>query len=315
MKQETSKYLILSLCGLCLLVLTATAPAQDLDPRAYARVPVDMTFAVAGFSYSDGAIVTVETSPIQGLNAKVETPSLGVGHTFSLFGQTAQAFAVIPYSWAQLSGLVVGQAATTSRSGLSDMRLRFSVLFLGAPAATGAEFAKVPTQTILGASLTVTAPIGQYYPEKVINLGANRWAFKPEIAVSQPLGDQWLFDLYAAVWLFTANDSYYPGNANRTQDPLTTFQAHVSYTLMRQMWVAIDVTHYVGGLSYVNGSSMDDRQNNSRIGGTLVLPVGDRHSVKISGSTGAIIRIGARLHHAGRGMADDSLIDEIRCER
>jgi hypothetical protein len=295
MKQENTKYLLPAQCGLCLLLFAAAAPAQDLDPRAYARVPVDMTFAVAGFSYSNGGVVTVETSPIQDLNAKVETPSLGVGHTFSLFGQTAQAFVAIPYSWAQLSGLVVGQAATASRSGFSDMRLRFSILFLGAPATTGAEFAKVPRQTILGASLTVTTPTGQYYPEKAINLGANRWAFKPEIALSQPLGDQWLFDLYAAVWLFTANDSYYPGNAKRTQNPLATFQAHVSYTLIRQMWVAIDLTYYAGGLSYVNGSSMDDRQNNSRIGGTLVLPVGDRHSVKLSGSTGAIIRIGANF--------------------
>ena len=192
-------------------------------------------------------------------------------------------------------GPVIGAGGRPGSHHKPLRSLRHAPPFLRAvprcPGCDGAEFAKVPTQTILGASLTVTAPIGQYYPEKVINLGANRWAFKPEIAVSQPLGDQWLFDLYAAVWLFTANDSYYPGNANRTQDPLTTFQAHVSYTLIRQMWVAIDVTYYIGGLSYVNGSSMDDRQNNSRIGGTLVLPVGDRHSVKLSGSTGAIIRL------------------------
>jgi len=281
--------------GLCLVLFMAPAPAQDLDPRAYARVPVDMNFVVAGFSYSDGGVVTDVTSPIQNLHATVETPSLGVGHTFSLFGQTAQAFAAIPYTWAQLSGVVVGQATTATRSGFADTRLRFSILLLGAPAAKGEEFANVPRQTILGTSLTVIAPTGQFFPEKLINIGANRWAFKPEIALSQPLGEQWLFDLYAAVWLFTRNDSFYPGSSTRTQNPLVAFQTHVSYTLGLQRWAAIDMTYYAGGLSYVNGSSMIDRQNNMRIGGTLVLPVGDRHSVKLSGSTGAIVRIGANF--------------------
>jgi len=284
-----------ALGALCLLFCIEGAIAQDLDPRAYARIPIGVTFVVAGFSYSYGGVVTDATSPIQDLDATVETPSLGFGHSFSLFGQTAQAFAAIPYTWAQLSGLVLGQAASATRSGFSDMRLRFSTLFVGAPAATRAEFANIPRQTILGTSLTIVAPTGQYFPEKAINLSANRWGFKPELALSQPLGERWLLDLYAAVWLFTANDSFYPGNTTRTQDPLVSFQAHVSYTIMPQMWTAIDVTYYAGGLSYVDGSSKGDRQDNSRIGWTLVLPVGDTHSVKLSGSTGAIIRYGANF--------------------
>jgi hypothetical protein len=291
----TTQCLSAALGGLSLLLFTARAPAQDLAPRAYARIPVDMTFVVAGFSYSSGGIVTDATIPMTNSHADVETPSIAVGHTFSLFGQTAQAFAALPYSWAQASAEVGGQQQNISRSGFSDMRLRFSMLFLGAPATKGEEFAKVPRQTILGTSLTVVAPIGQYFPDKLINLGANRWAFKPEVALSQPLGNRWLVDLYAAVWLFTANESYFPGTSTRTQDPLAAFQAHVSYALMPQMWVAIDLTYYTGGLSYVNGSRKDDRQENSRIGWTLVLPLGDRHSVKVSGSTGAIIRFGANF--------------------
>jgi hypothetical protein len=286
-----------SLCAgaLCLLFFAAGARAQDLDPRAYARIPVDVTFVVAGFSYSDGGVVTDASSPIRNGHATVKTPSLGVGRSFSLFGQTGQAFAALPYSWVQASAEIAGQTQTISRSGFSDMRLRLSMLFVGAPAAKGAEFVKVPRQTILGTSLTVVPPTGQYLPDKAINLSANRWAFKPEIAVSQPLGDQWLFDLYAAVWFFTANNSYYPGNSTRTQDPLAAVQAHVSYAFMPQLWTAIDLTYYAGGLSYVNGSGSDDRQDNSRIGWTLVVPIGDRQSIKLSGSTGAIIRFGANF--------------------
>ncbi len=92
-----------------MLLLPFPARAQDLDPRAYVNVPVDITVLVAGFSYSHGAVVTDATSPIQDFKATVATPLLGVGRTFSLFGQTAQALVVVPFSWAWASALVKGQ--------------------------------------------------------------------------------------------------------------------------------------------------------------------------------------------------------------
>lgn len=284
-----------TLAVLCQLLWATQMSGQDLDPRAYARVPVDVTVLVVGFAYSDGGVLTDNTSPIQDLQAKVQTPSLGVGYTFSLLGQTAQAFAALPYSWAQASALVTGQPQSTTRSGFSDSRFRFSVLLVGAPAVTVAGFATVPRQTVLGTSLTVVAPTGQFFPEKLINLGTNRWAFKPEIALSQPLGPRWLIDLYAGLWLFTTNHSFYPGTSVRTQEPLAAFQAHLSYNLQPLMWAAINATFYAGGLSSVDGVNMDDRLNNMRIGATLVLPIGDRHSVKIAASKGAVVRIGANF--------------------
>lgn len=284
-----------TLAVLCQLLWATLMSGQDLDPRAYARVPVDVTVLVVGFAYSDGGVLTDNTSPIQDLQAKVQTPSLGVGYTFSLLGQTAQAFAALPYSWAQASALVAGQPQSTTRSGFSDSRFRFSVLLVGAPAVTVAGFATVPRQTVLGTSLTVVAPTGQFFPEKLINLGTNRWAFKPEIALSQPLGPRWLIDLYAGLWLFTTNHSFYPGTSVRTQEPLAAFQAHLSYNLQPLMWAAINATFYAGGLSSVDGVNMDDRLNNMRIGATLVLPIGDRHSVKIAASKGAVVRIGANF--------------------
>jgi hypothetical protein len=280
---------------LCLLIFAGPVSAQDLDPRAYARIPVDATLFVAGFVYSHGGVVTDPSSPVQDLHATVETPMLGIGRTFSLFGQTAQAFAFLPYSWAQVSGLVLGEDSSVTRSGLSDMRFRFSMLLWGAPALTAAEFAKAPRQTILGASFTVAAPTGQFFPERLINLGTNRWAFKPEIALSHPLDERWLIDLYAGVWLFTNNGSFYPGTSVRTQNPLAAFQAHLSYNVDPLTWAAIDLTYYAGGQSSVNSLYKDDRQNNSRIGATLNLPVGRQNSVKFAFSTGAIVRIGANF--------------------
>ena len=288
MKYHYSFLLIVSLA-----FLTEWSYGQDLDPRAYARIPVNITVAITGFGFSSGGIVTDATLPLEDLEAEIISPSLGVVHSFALLGRTAQLSAFLPYAWGEASATISGTRQSTSRNGFSDIRLRFSWLLLGAPASTPAEIFKAPRKTIIGTSLNIVTPTGQYFPEKLINLGTSRWAFKPEVAISQPLGKRWLIDFYSGIWLFTKNDSFYPGGSVREQDPLGSFQGHISYNIQPLMWVALDMTFYTGGRSTVDGVQMDDRQSNSRIGGTLVLPVGKRNSVKFAYSTGAIIRSGA----------------------
>ena len=278
-----------------LVSLAGRLSAQDLDPRAYARVPVGVTGLVAGFNYTYGGVVTDPTSPIQDLKATVETPLLGLARTFDLFGLTSQAFVAVPFSWAQASGKVLGEEKSITRSGLGDTRLRLSVLFVGAPALTPVEFAGSPPEPVLGGSLTVVAPTGQYFNDKLINLGTNRWAFKPEVGLSYPVDEHWLLDLYAGVWLFTDNDSFYPGTAVRSQNPLVSFQVHASYNLTPLMWAAIDFTYYTGGQSSVDDFYKDDRQNNTRLGATFNVPVSRLNSIKLAYSTGAIIRLGANF--------------------
>jgi len=295
MKDPVPRGLCAAAAVLCLLLLAAPMSAQDLDPRAYARAPVNGTFLSIGFAVSHGGVVSDPTLPVTDINATVETPSIGIGRTFSLFGTTAQAFGALPYSWAQVSGKVFEEARDISRAGLSDMRLRLSVLVRGAPAASVAELAKAPRRTVLGTSVTVVAPTGQFFPDRLINLGANRWAFKPEFAVSHPMGQKWLLDAYAGVWLFAANNSFYPGTNLRTQAPMGAFQAHLSYNFTRKAWAAFDATYYTGGRTTIEGVGNNDEQRNSRVGGTLVVPVGRRHSIRMAVSRGAIIRFGANF--------------------
>lgn len=280
---------------MCLIFFTASMSAQDLDPRAYARVPVDIALIVTGFNYTYGDVILDPTIPIKDLEAKVETPMLGTARTFNLFGLTSQAFVALPFSWAQASGKVIGEGMNVTRSGLGDTRIRLSVLLFGAPAVNLEQFAKSSLQSVLGASLTVLVPTGHYFSDKLINIGTNRWSFKPEIGLSYTLTKQWFIDLYAGVWLFTDNNSFYPGNSSRSQNPLIALQTHVSYNINPLMWAAIDFTYYTGGQSSVNDVYNDDRQNNSRIGATFNLPLSMQHSIKIAYSTGAIIQIGANF--------------------
>jgi hypothetical protein len=250
---------------------------------------------IAGFSYSEGGVLTDATLPIQDLHATVATPMLGVAHSFGLFGKTAQALVALPYTFADASAQVLGEPMSVDREGFSDTRLRVSVLLKGAPASGLQEIAQAKHGTIIGASLNVVAPTGQFMSDKLINLGANRWAFRPELALSHPVGTKWLVDVYAGLWLFTNNNSFFPGDLKRSQTPMCTVQGHLSYTIKPRMWVAMDATFYAGGTSTVNDVERDDRQSNTRIGSTLVLPVGKRHSLKFAASTGAVIRVGANF--------------------
>jgi len=289
--------------AIALVPLLSAVPvaAQDLDPRAYAKIPVNSTVAIAGFGFSSGSVLTDPTLPVQNVEATLSTPSVGVARSFGLFGKTAQALVALPYSWAEVTGEINEQAARTTRSGLADMRLRLSVLLAGAPAMTLQQLVKSPRKPIIGASLTISAPTGQYYPHKFVNLGTNRWGFKPEIALSYPLGKKWLADVYAATWLFTTNDAFYPGTSTRSQSVVGALQAHISYSFTPRAWAAFDSTWYSGGAAAVNGGPAGTSLSATRVGATVAFPVGNRHAVKIAYSTGAIVRFGANFNTVSIG--------------
>jgi hypothetical protein len=273
--------------------LTKAAPAQDLEPRAYSPSPIGTTFVLVGFARSSGDITFDPSIPLTNVQATFYAPVVGIGQTFPLFGRQALLTAALPYAWGNVSGNVGEQTGSVHRSGLTDVKARFSVNLRGNPAMSFQEFARRPHRNvIIGASLTIAAPAGQYSGTKLINLGTNRWAFKPEVGVSFPV-KKFDLDLYAGAWLYSANSNFYPGGNYRSQDPLTTLQAHVSYTVRRGLWVAVDSTWYGGGASTVRGGTPTERQSNSRLGGTLSLPIARSQSVKISYSSGVSGTIGA----------------------
>ncbi|WP_051979071.1 transporter [Edaphobacter aggregans] len=283
--------LLTALGAVCLL--SAGATAQDLEPRAYSASPVGTRFAGVGFGRSSGDITFDPTVPLTDVNATFYSPALGLGTTFGLFGRQALLATVVPYGWGNVTGNVGDQRGSVHRSGLMDIRTRLSVNLRGNPAMTPAEFAKRQHRSfIIGTSVSVLAPSGQYDNTKLINIGANRWAFKPEVGVSWPVKKLDL-DLYAAVWLYTPNASFYPGTADRTQSALTALQAHVSYTVRRGLWAAFDATWYGGGSTRTNGGSPTERQANTRLGATLSIPVAKQQSVKIAYSSGVSGTIGA----------------------
>jgi len=273
-----------------LLGAVQATTAQQLEPRAYSPAPVGVNFFGMAYFYSSGGVALDPSVPIENVVARIQSVVPFYGRSFDLFGRLANVGLIVPFAHADMHGDVQDQARAIDRTGFGDPAFRFAVNLIGMPALTPKEFAARKPETTLGASLVVTPPLGQYDPAKLINLGTNRWAFKPELGLSQPLG-HWDLELYAGVWLFTANDNFYGGQVRR-QEPMFTTQAHVVYTFLPRLWLALDYTYYAGGSTTLNGQKKNDRQDNSRTGVTLALPVNPQQSLKMTWARGVTTRIG-----------------------
>jgi hypothetical protein len=281
-----------SVLGLALTLWSSVAAAQELEPRALSPAPVGTTFFLTGFGNVQGAVVVDPTVPVQDVEAEFSTTLIAGGYTFALWGRQARVLALQPYAWGSFSSEIGGQQQSRALNGLLDPRVKFSVGLVGAPALTPEEFARTPRRTVIGASLTIIAPTGEYDSTRLINLGFNRWAFKPEIGIWHPMG-RWTLEGSAGIWFYTTNDSYFPGSAKRTQDPFLGLQAHVSYTFDNGAWIGLDGTWFSGGKTHVNETAASDRQNNTRLGATLSLPMSGEQSLKFIYSTGVATRRGA----------------------
>jgi len=268
------------------------AASQELEPRALSPAPLGTTFLLTGVGSSRGAFVVDASTPIQGVEAEALGVLAGGGYTFGLWGHQARVLAVLPYAWGSISGDVEGEQRSRALKGLVDPRIKFSVALFGGPALTPEEFVRTQRTTIIGASLTVMPPLGQYDSARLFNLGFNRWAFKPEIGIWYPRG-RWTLDGSAGVWFFTTNDSYFPANAKREQDPVISLQGHVSYDFDSGIWIALDGAWFSGGQTHVNDVALPDRKASIRAGATLSLPISAQQSLKFVYSTGIATRRGS----------------------
>ena len=212
--------------GLAVLWLACleAASAQDLSPRAYVITPLHSNAVTLTWSFYDGSIDYNGALPVSGATGTYSVPIFSYYHGFSLFGHSANVVASLPYGVGNFEGTTLGAERHLYRSGLLDSAYRFSVNLKGGPAMPPDEFVKWKQKLLLGASLKVAAPTGQYDPTKLINWGANRWGFKPEFGYSQRW-DNWILDGYFGVWFFTTNsdfwsrNAYYPGTRTQSQNP------------------------------------------------------------------------------------------------
>jgi hypothetical protein len=275
----------------------SAAQAQELEPRAYSPSPVGTNFVVANYANLTGQVLTDPSLPITDVEATIKLLTLGYVRTFGLAGHSASLGLLVPIADADVSGNVFDAPNQVHRGGLGDVRMRFALGLFGSPALSPEQFARREPSASLGASLTVVAPTGRYSASRLINVGANRWAIKPEIGISKPIGN-WFVEGTAGVWLFSENDAFL-GGQRRKQKPLAGYQFHGGYNFSPGLWLAADAGLYTGGETEVNGVAGQDRKENSRYGLTLSLPLQRDWSAKLNWSRGLVTRSGGDFKSIG----------------
>ena len=279
--------LIVCILLLCVPFLNSLS-AQELEPRRWSHVPIDANFIAAAYARTDGDIFFDPVLRIE--EGTVETDSVIVSYlrSFALMGKTARFDVLMPYQHVQWQGKLNGEAASVRREGLADPRFRLSVNFFGAPAMKGEEFkayhASYATNTVAGAALAVTVPIGEYYEDKLLNLGQNRFVIRPQLGFVHSRGP-WSFELTGSVLFYTDNSEYW-GGKRLEQKPIFVLQSHIVRTFSRGIWASVSGGYNWGGESTVDGVEKDNQKADLLWALSVGMPVSRRSSIKIAYASG-----------------------------
>jgi len=273
----------------CRLVLIAAllvpgrahpAGAQELEPRALVNMPVGTNFLIASAGYLYGNLLLDPAIPIVGGTADVATLAFGYVRSVGVGGLAGKVTVVIPTATGTWSGEVSGIDTSTSRTGFGDPALKLSLNFVGSPALTLPEFRTYRQGFVAGAVLSTTFPLGQYDPDRLINLGSNRWSFTPRLGASQVAG-RWVFEGYASATFYTVNGDFYGGNT-LAQQPLLELQGHAIYLIRgTDLWAAVSYGYAWGGRTALNGGPEGEPLENARVSAMVRFPLARGHGLKL----------------------------------
>ena len=272
------------------LIGATTGVAQDLEPRSYSNLPIGQNYLGIVYGYSEGEIDVAPSVPIKDADLTAKTYAGAYVRSIDFGGKPGK----IDLQWARVcikgEAIFRGEKAGGDRCGTTDPQVRITYLFHGARSMDMREFLATETGRVIGVSLAVSPPLGDYNNENLINTGAHRWTFRPEIGISNRHGN-WSLEGAFGARLFTENDRYF-GHTKLEQDPIYQLQAHLIYHLPRGRWLSLNGNYFRGGKTTKDGVEGDDLQENSRVGVTLGWPLNNQHSLKLYANRGVVTRIG-----------------------
>ena len=274
-----SKWLLF-VCGFALVTLSFPdrLNAQFAEAHHYDNAPVGVNQLELAYAYAHSN-ASIDTSlVVAGAKFNLNQGTITYTRYFGFVHRVAWIEASVPL--AGLSGSVSGTDIHGSATGAGDSSYAVSALLKGGPALSVAQFADYKATTTVGVNLSITAPMGQYNPNRLLNLGTDRWSFKPELALSQPFGHEqkWQCDVYAHAYFFTDNTSYH-GTEILRQQPLPGLEGHISYFVGDSVWASIDTLYSFRGSTVVNGIDQNDAQKNFALGGEVNVSLNPRNSL------------------------------------
>jgi hypothetical protein len=292
----SSKYFLLLAASFCIAV---PAQAQDLEPRLYINLPIDQNFIAASYFYSSGDVDLSSSSTISDASIQLEGSILGYSRTLALADKVAKFDIKSSYSCIAGNALFSGTRRYGEECGVGDTQARFSYNFLGPLAQKAKEFRLRPRELVVGSSVQVNMPTGDYDGDKILNIGTNRWYIRPEIGTSIPLG-KWEIDLALGAKIFTDNNDSL--GARLQQDPLYNAQIHLSYDIDRRQWLSLNMNYFWGGNTQKDGINAAPAQKNSRLGLTYSYALNSSYIAKAFYNKGVINRISNDSDTAGLAL-------------
>ena len=263
--------LLCALAAFSAIIIGEIASCQDMEPRKWAHLPVDLNYFVSGYRHSEDDIFFDPALRIESAVAKKRTFAMGYIRTFEAFGKSSRLDILQGWQKAHWEGLLNGAPAETEREGLTDTALRFSTYILGAPPLKAEELlayrASRAVDTIVGLGLVVQLPTGQYDETKLLNIGGNRFVFRPQLGLLHTNGP-WSFESTAQAAIFTANDSFFNGN-RLEQDPYYSIEGYATYSWRNGLWASVGTGFAQGGRTKINGTYNDDRRRQDGWSATL----------------------------------------------
>jgi hypothetical protein len=272
------KRLLFAWCALTLIHNPVQAHAQFTDARSYDNTPVGVNQLELDYAFVHGNAAIDSSLAITGANLNLQQSTVNYTRYFGLAHRTMWVQAAVPV--ASLRGSISGLNIEGSIAGAGDSSCVVAMLVKGGPALSPAQFENYRPTTVLGVSLTLTAPTGLYTADRILNLGSDRWSFKPEVALSQPFGpdQKWQLDAYANTYIYTDNTAYH-GREILRQEPLAGLEGHISYSFNDTVWASLDTRYSFRGSTVVDGVSQDNAQENVILGSEVNVSLGARHSL------------------------------------
>lgn len=232
--------------------------------RRWNHLPIDRNFVTANYARTDGDIAFDPVLRIENAKVEMDTWLLGYIRTFELLDRTARVEIRQAWQAGDWTGVVNGTPTSISREGWADTFVRLAVNLLGSPPMAGKDYveyrAATTVETIVGAALGVQIPTGEYLEDKLINLGTNRFTFRPQLGV-QHQHYNWTFEVTGMAMIYTENTSFFDGNLFE-QDPFYTIDGSFEYRFQSGIWASASAGIGVGARSTVNSIEKDDYKEN-----------------------------------------------------
>ncbi|WP_255573015.1 transporter [Hanstruepera marina] len=261
----------------------ATLNAQDIEPRRWTPIPLGVHVIGGGYVHTFGDLIFDPVLQAEDVTIAIHAAALSFVQPLKVGNKLGRIDVLLPYADAKWDGLLRGVPTAIRRTGFSDPRVRFSINLIG-PQALDAKgmldyYKENPNSTMLGASVSVTFPLGQYAEDRLLNLGQNRFVIRPQIGFVHNWG-LWSYELTASVFFYTINSDFF-NNQERKQDPTFAIQTHLIKRFKNRMWASISAGYGLGGQSIVNSQPNNDERGDFLSSLALGAPITKRQSVKV----------------------------------